>query len=167
MLVFGTLPFLIGFKISNMPFEFKYLVISIVFGLIAGSYYLFISNFEIETDKKAGVKNTCTILGYKNTINIAIIVFFTSMILYLFYFYMSEKIVILCFLITAPLVILTRFTKNSQVLIVIVSLMFLFWNGVIFLLLSIYTFSILTIFLFLIIIVVFSMVFYTWRVTEI
>ena len=165
-LVFGTLPFLIGFRLSNTVVQYNYLALGFILGLLAGSYYLFISSFEIETDNKAGVKNTCTFLG-SNTINVAIVIFFISMISFLLFFSISNIIILVGFLITAPFVVFIRFAKKSHVLLFLVSLIFLFWNGSISLLLSIFTMSILSIVLFLIIIVIIATAVYTWIVTEV
>jgi len=166
-LVFGTLPFLIGFSLSNTVVQYNYLALSFILGLLAGSYYLFISSFEIETDNKAGVKNACTFLGSSNTINVAIVIFFISMISFLLFFSISNIIILVGFLITAPFVVFTRFAKKSRVLLFLVSLIFLFWNGSISLLLSIFTMSILSIVLFLIIIIIIAAAVYTWMVTEV
>jgi len=166
-LVFGAFPFFIGYTITQHTLNRTAIAIGLILGLLAGSYYLFISSFEIESDKKAGVKNTCTYLGFKHTINIGITIFLLSFILYLIFFNFSNRIILVSYLVSLPLVALTKFTKNTQIKILLVSFIFLIWNGAILLLISIYTTSIISILLFLVILAIFIMAIYTYMVTEV
>lgn len=166
VLVFGTIPFLIGFRLSQTDIEFIDLLLSLVLGLLAGSYYLFISSFEIDTDKKANVKNTSTLLGFKNTINFAIIIFFISLIILLLFFN-DINIILIGFIATTPVVIFTKLTKRIQLLLVLVSFMFLFWNGAIFFVLSLLTLSIIPMISFALILTIFIIAVYTYMVTEV
>lgn len=167
LLVFGAIPFLIGLRVLSLNIVFKDIILAVILGLLSGSYYLFISGFEIETDKEADIKNTCTYLGFKNNLFLSIIVFFISMVSFLLIFNINEKIILISYLVVAPIVVLTIFTKKIQVLVMLVSFMFLLWNGAVLLLLSIYTMSVLSIVFFMIILMIFIMAVYTWIVTEV
>lgn len=167
MLVFGTIPFLIGFRIANAPIYLDSMLLGLILGLLAGSYYLFISGFEIDADRKANVRNTCVKLGFKNNSYLAFFVFFASMSSFILLFNFSNIVIVVGFFVSCPFVLLTLFTKKIQKVIVLVSFMFIFWNGSVLLLLSIFTKSILSIAFFVILLTIFIMAVYTWMVTEI
>ena len=167
MLVFGTLPFLIGFTIIKNSIPIEVILLSLTLGLLAGSYYLFISSFEIETDKKAGIKNTGAIFGFNKTINIAIFFFFTSLILYILQYNISNIVILAGYIITLPLVLFLKITKKIQIQLLIVSLIFLLWNGAVLLLLSLFTGSVLSISLFTLTFIILVMVIYTYIVTKV
>lgn len=79
LLVFGTLPFLIGWMIAKNAINITTIYYAIIAGLVITSYYLILSSFDIEKDKKFGINTTCTKLGKQKSVNVGIILFFITL----------------------------------------------------------------------------------------
>jgi 4-hydroxybenzoate polyprenyltransferase len=152
-LVFGTLPFFIGWMI-HLKFLNKYAIIyGLVIGLFIIVYYLLISSFDIEKDKKYGIKTSCTVLGLKNCINASLIIFFITLLITIFIFGISS-ILSIAFLTITPFMIYFKFIKNENSMRITLSIIYYILTGVILFLLFFYSHSKIPLVLFITILII-------------
>jgi 4-hydroxybenzoate polyprenyltransferase len=141
-LEFSTLPFFLGWLtngfISNMFFVYGF-----IFGLVIISVHLLFDVIIIDVDeeKKYGLKSSCVILGYNNSVNIGIILFFLSLFLSIF-FVGIDSFITISILICSPFFFFSKiYTKPAQIGLLISISVFL-WEQAIFLFLFILSKSI-------------------------
>ncbi|MCD6226739.1 MAG: UbiA prenyltransferase family protein [Candidatus Aenigmarchaeota archaeon] len=81
----GMLPFLLGWA-TSARIELSSYIYSVIFGLLILSYYVISELFDIETDRKYGLKKTSVKLGVKGSIALAITIYFLSLFLVCLFF---------------------------------------------------------------------------------
>jgi len=124
---FGSIPFLIGWSIiEKIPHRIIPFYGSLICGIIVISYYLLISSFDIESDKKAGIQTSCTILGFNKTIIAGVFIFLFALLLS-FYSYPYFILVIISLIICLPIMILMLFKKDIVFIQKAVSSVYLLW----------------------------------------
>jgi len=158
---FGTFPFLLGYTLAVNHLPWISLIRSIILGLPVVSYYLFISIFDIQTDKEYGIKTSCTILGFNATIITSASIFILSVLLSLAFFDLVSVIPI-SLIICLPIVVSIMIFKKIPILRILVSCLFLVWAIAVLLFLSVLSSSIITIAMLIIIIIVCLLVIYTY-----
>ena len=107
-LEFGTLPFFMGWMITNNSLTLTSIIYGIIMGISTVPYYLIISWQDIKIDKDFGINTSCTKLGYNGTIYTSIFVWIFVLVLAIIFFSFSSLIT-LTFLAVLPFILLTGF----------------------------------------------------------
>jgi len=141
----GSFAFLLGWSVSDISLNFTAFIGSIVIGLAVGSHYFFYTSFDIETDNECNVKTSCTMLGFDNSLSIGIVIFFIA---FLFsFFYLDFTVLSISFLINIPLIVSLKIVKNKNIVLFLVGGIFLLWSFSVSMILTIYSYSIITMFI--------------------
>ncbi len=151
---FGILPFFLGWLITDTPkISMNVIYGGTVVGLVVVSYYLFIGIFDIETDKEAGIKNSCTFLGFNRAIYVGIIFFFVSLVLSMLFFGMDSLIPIVL-LVCSPIAVIMIIKHDPISVRMLASIFYLIYTGTSLFLLSVLSKSTITVFLFIIVLLI-------------
>jgi len=140
-----ALAFLLGWSVTGLALNFISIIGAIIIGLAVASHYLFYTSFDIETDKECKVRTSCTILGFSKSMSMGIIIFFSALLLSVIY--LNFSVITIAFLISIPMILALKIAKNQNVILFLVGGIFLFWAGSISVILTIYSFSIITFFI--------------------
>jgi len=151
---FGVIPFFIGWVVNgDFPKDLLIYFVALICGLIVTSYYLFISSFDIDSDKEAGIKTTCTLLGFKNTIYLGVFLFiFAFVISFLLYYSFFELFISI--IICLPVVLSLLFKKDIFYVQKSISIVYVLWSSSVLFILSFLSKSIISIVLFIVIILI-------------
>jgi len=150
-LEFGTLPVFLGFASAiYCSFNATLFILAIIAGLIVVSYYLFLSVLDIETDRKYGVKTSCTLLGLNRTIDVGLIIFFFSLVLSILFFRFFSLISISLF-ICIPIILLIKIKTDYNSIAKILSCVSFVWTESVLLFLFILSNSVIPIFVFVLV----------------
>jgi len=150
---FGAIPFLLGYVLLGNPLTNQSIVQIVIVSLLVASYYLFISYFDIETDREFGIKTTCSILGQRKTIYVGTILFVLSFILSIYYFAWND-VILVSITICLPILILVNLFRKITLIRKLVSALFLIWCNSVSFNLFIKTYSIIPLTLFLVFILI-------------
>lgn len=162
-LIFGTLPFFLGWSITRNNINSISVIYAFILGLSASVYYLYFSMQDIKTDKDFNIKTSCTLLGYNGTAILSTCIWVIIIILSAIYFGLSSFVTI-SFFICFPVIILIIFLTlkiNTEKLIV-KSISFLLaisssiWSIFILLILVLKSYSLITVSIFIISLVYYS-----------
>lgn len=135
-LEFGTLPFLMGWMLDGKQMTFESGMKAITIGLVVASFSILLSRHDIETDKKYGIKTSCTTLGQKGTIYASIILGFFS-VLFSMIFFGIFSLLTLSLIITSPLILATLIKSSSKHMPILLGGSFLIWTGIVLFVMSI------------------------------
>ncbi|HID26011.1 MAG TPA: hypothetical protein EYP23_06090 [Thermoplasmata archaeon] len=150
-LEFGILPVFMGFMLlREYVISTQLLVLAAVAGLIVTTYYLFIGVLDIETDRKYGIKTSCTLLGSNQTINTGLTMFFLSLLASATSFGLLSPVTV-SLLLCSPLVVTIKIKTGYATLAKTLSLISLVWTESILLILFILSHSILPIAMFILV----------------
>lgn len=121
--VFGTIPFFMGWTIKLESLNNLSLFIGFIVSMVIIIYYLILSSLDIQKDKEYGIKTSCTILGFKNSINISFVFFIV--LLFLSYIVLGLfSIFTLAFLFITPFIFIIFIKKNYQALRILLSIIY-------------------------------------------
>lgn len=112
-LLLSTVPFFLGWALTEKPITRISLIYAVIFYIFMNSYVLIYTSIDIDTDKKFGIKTTCTQLGFTYSIALAISTFITSLILSLVIMGLNSPFTV-SILICSPFFILIMFTKKIK-----------------------------------------------------
>ena len=153
ILLFGTLPVLLGFTLSGNHFLTKEnLVLLLLSGLIVGCYYLLIDIFDIETDREYGIRTSCTALGLNRAINMALILFILSIVISLFYLEIFLPMSV-SLLVCLPFLIIIKVKNDIETIAKILSCISFLWTELVLGYLFIFSRSILPLVIFILVII--------------
>jgi len=161
-LLFGTLPVLLGFTLSGNYFlTQEILVLLLLSGLIVGCYYILIDIFDIESDREYGIRTSCTILGLRRAINIALILFILSIAISFFSleFFLPISIPLLSCL---PFFILIKIKNDIETIAKTLSFISFLWTELVLGCLFIFSKSILPLIISILVIISASYFFYVY-----
>jgi len=151
MLLFGSIPFILGWLITGSKLSFNVLVSGIIVGIAAMSYNLIIGWNDIKTDTEFGIKTTFVRLSYDWTINISIFLWVILLIFSIIIFYFD--IITISFIIVFPVLIIlwlkylntTDYITRQKNINFFLYISFLLWLFFIFFILMVLTKSIIPI----------------------
>ena len=114
MLLFGSLPFILGWLVSGNELNLNILVSGVIVGISAISYTLILSWNDIKTDAEFGIKTTFVRLNHDWTINVSIILWIILLIFSVIIFYFN--IITISFIIVFPILIFLwqRYQKTTD-----------------------------------------------------
>lgn len=151
---FGSIPFLLGWGLfGELPRSIIPLYGSVICGLVVTSYYLLISSFDIESDKEAKIKTSCTILGFNRSIIVGASIFFIALCSALL-LHTTYRMIIIILLICTPIVISMIVKRDLLFIQKTVSIVYLLWTGSALLILFILSRSVIPIALFIILLLI-------------
>ncbi len=104
MLIFGSLPFVLGWLTTGAKLSMDIFALGLIMGIPVISYTLIISWRDIKTDEEFGIKPTNVILGYNWTIHVAIILWILLLVLCVYNFYLD--IITFSFLVVFPVLMI-------------------------------------------------------------
>ena len=129
-LLFGILPITLGFSLNeNLLLNQTIYVLLLIGSLIIISYYLLIDIFDIETDKKFGIETSCSKLGLKRAIVVALIMFFSSLLLSIVYLGLITPVSV-SLMTCSPFMILLTIKNDFDSIRKILSLVSLIWTEI-------------------------------------
>jgi len=146
MLIFGSLPFVLGWLTSGAKTSMDIFILGLIMGIPVISYTLLISWRDIKTDAEFGIKPTNVLLGYNWTIHAAIILWILLLFLCVYKFYLD--VITISFLGVFPVLMILWLRhiklkdlrqKNINFFLPISTML---WSFLVFLLLCILTCSI-------------------------
>ena len=161
MLIFGSLPFILGYLTTGDDLSSNTLIFGLIMGIPVVSYTLIISWCDIKTDEEFGIKTTSLILGYNWTINVAIILW--VLLLFLCIFTLFLDIISISFLVVFPVLMILwlrhikikDFVSRQKNIIFFLPISTLLWPISDFLFLYIFTSSIIPLIFFVIEVAIF------------
>jgi hypothetical protein len=121
---------MLGFSLNEkLPPNQTIYVLLLIGSLIIISYYLLIDIFDIETDKKFGIETSCSKLGLKRAIAVALIMFFSSLLLSIVYLGLITPVSI-SLMACSPFMILLTIKNDFDSIRKILSLVSLIWTEI-------------------------------------
>lgn len=143
---FGILPFIMGWFLAEGNLTFVLFIFILIVGFSVVSYYLFISSFDIESDKEGKIETSCTKLGFNNTITVGVVLFFIAFFLAITFTGLNS-IITIAFVVCLPMISFMKIITNREFIKKVISASYLLWTGVLIFLLYIYTQSIIALIL--------------------
>ena len=144
----GSIPFFIGWLVSNESLTSLALIIGLIASLAVIDHYFLYTSFDVDSDREFGIKTSCTKIGFRWSINVGIIIFFCTLILSIVYLRLSPITIGLIFCI--PLILGILLQKDRIYINMLVGSIFITLSGVVLFILAISSYSILPIFFFII-----------------
>ncbi len=144
----GTIPFFIGWSISDQPLNYLSIAIGLIASLAVIDHYFLYTSFDVDSDKEFGIKTSCTKLGFKWSINVGMLLFLC--VLFLSIFYLRLSAITIGFIFCIPLILGILFQKDRVYVNMLVGSIFVTWSGVVLFILAISSYSALPIFFFII-----------------
>lgn len=151
-LVFGTIPFFLGWMINGNWLSLTAVLYGITGGLVVISYYLILSSFDIEKDKEYGIETSCTKLGAHASVNAGIYIFFIALIIAIISFRPFSFFTV-ALLISSPLFATMKIKNDHRSLRILLSSIYYLFTESIILSLFLYSHSIILITLFIFILI--------------
>ena len=108
-LILGPLPFLLGWIASNRNIDLNTLIYTLIFYVFIKAFVLIYTVTDVKNDREYGIETTCTKIGIKTSLYLAVILFTVSLIASIYIFGLKSEFTISMLISSAPFIAIIVF----------------------------------------------------------